>query len=100
MIQQHHGTSLVAYFYKRAIQQQQDAREGGKIMNIREEDIPDVRERKFPVQRARSLNLRRAGSSVSRMRLRAPHVVSRNLRRKRSSNWSMISSISESQRGS
>jgi membrane-associated HD superfamily phosphohydrolase len=47
VIQQHHGTSLVAYFYKRAIQQQQDAREGGKIMNIREEDIPDVREESF-----------------------------------------------------
>ena len=47
VIQQHHGTSLVAYFYKRAIQQQQDAREGGKIMNIREEDIPEVREESF-----------------------------------------------------
>ena len=47
VIQQHHGTSLVAYFHKRAIQQQQDAREGGKIMNIREEDIPDVREESF-----------------------------------------------------
>ena len=47
VIQQHHGTSLVAYFYKRAIQQQQDAREGGKIMNIREEDIPEVRVESF-----------------------------------------------------
>jgi putative nucleotidyltransferase with HDIG domain len=47
VIQQHHGTSLVAYFYKRAIQQQQDAREGGKIMNIREEDIPEVRQESF-----------------------------------------------------
>jgi cyclic-di-AMP phosphodiesterase PgpH len=47
VIQQHHGTSMVAYFYKRALQQQQDAREGGKIMNIREEDIPDVREESF-----------------------------------------------------
>ncbi|HZC59982.1 MAG TPA: HDIG domain-containing protein [Chthoniobacterales bacterium] len=47
VIQQHHGTSMVAYFYKRAIQQQQDAREGGKIMNIREEDIPDVRQESF-----------------------------------------------------
>ncbi len=47
VIQQHHGTSLVAYFYKRALQQQQDAREGGKIMNIREEDIPEVREESF-----------------------------------------------------
>ena len=47
VIQQHHGTSLVAYFYKRALQQQQDAREGGKIMNIRAEDIPEVREESF-----------------------------------------------------
>jgi putative nucleotidyltransferase with HDIG domain len=47
VIQQHHGTSLVFYFYKRALQQQEDAREGGKIMNIREEDIPEVREESF-----------------------------------------------------
>ncbi|RYD69013.1 MAG: HDIG domain-containing protein, partial [Verrucomicrobiaceae bacterium] len=47
VIQQHHGTSLVFYFYKRALQQQEDARQGGKIMNIREEDIPDVREETF-----------------------------------------------------
>jgi putative nucleotidyltransferase with HDIG domain len=47
VIQQHHGTSLVWYFYKRALQQQEDARQGGKIMNIREEDIPDVREESF-----------------------------------------------------
>lgn len=46
-IQQHHGTSLVFYFYKRALQQQEDARAGGKIMNIREEDIPEVREESF-----------------------------------------------------
>src|SRR6201994_1728956 len=47
VIQQHHGTSLVSYFYKRALQQQQDAREGGKIMNMRGEDIPEVREESF-----------------------------------------------------
>lgn len=47
VIQQHHGTSLVGYFYQRALQQQEDARQGGKIMNIREEDIPDVREESF-----------------------------------------------------
>ena len=35
IIQEHHGTSLVYYFYQRAIQQQEDARAGGKIMNIR-----------------------------------------------------------------
>jgi putative nucleotidyltransferase with HDIG domain len=47
VIQQHHGTSLVYFFYKRALQQQEDARAGGKIMNIREEDIPEVREERF-----------------------------------------------------
>jgi hypothetical protein len=47
IIQEHHGTSLVSYFYQRALQQQEDARTGGKIMKIREEDIPDVREESF-----------------------------------------------------
>ena len=46
-IQQHHGDSLVTYFYQRALQQQQDAREGGKIMNMREEDVPEVSETSF-----------------------------------------------------
>ena len=46
-IQQHHGDSLVSYFHQRALQQQQDAREGGKIMNMREEDVPDVSENSF-----------------------------------------------------
>jgi putative nucleotidyltransferase with HDIG domain len=47
VIQQHHGTSLVYYFYKRALQQHEDARAGGKIMNMREDDIPEVREESF-----------------------------------------------------
>jgi putative nucleotidyltransferase with HDIG domain len=47
IIQEHHGTSLVFYFYKRALQQQEDARTGGKIMNLREDDIPEVREETF-----------------------------------------------------
>src|SRR6059036_1246497 len=47
IIQEHHGTSLVAYFYQRALQQQEDARAGGKIMNMREEDIPGVGEESF-----------------------------------------------------
>ena len=47
VIQEHHGTSLVYYFYKRALQQHQDARAGGKIMNMREDDIPEVREETF-----------------------------------------------------
>jgi putative nucleotidyltransferase with HDIG domain len=46
-IQQHHGDSVVSYFHQRALQQQQDAREGGKIMNMREEDVPDVSENSF-----------------------------------------------------
>ncbi len=47
VIQQHHGTSLVYYFYKRALQQLEDARAGGKIMNMREDDISSVREESF-----------------------------------------------------
>ena len=47
VIQEHHGTSLVMYFYNRALQQQEDARQGGKIMNIRDEDIPEVRNESF-----------------------------------------------------
>src|SRR5437764_811381 len=47
IIQEHHGTSLVYYFYQRALQQQEDARAGGKIMNMREEDIPEVGEESF-----------------------------------------------------
>ena len=46
-IQQHHGDSVVGYFHQRALQQQQDAREGGKIMNMREEDVPEVSENSF-----------------------------------------------------
>jgi len=47
VIQEHHGTSLVYYFYKRALQQQEDARAGGKIMNMREDDVPEVKEASF-----------------------------------------------------
>lgn len=46
-ILEHHGTSLVYFFYKRALQQKQDAVEGGKILKLREEDIPDVNEASF-----------------------------------------------------
>lgn len=35
------------YFFKRAQQQQEDTRAGGKIMNMREDDIPEVREESF-----------------------------------------------------
>jgi len=47
IIQEHHGTSLVYYFYKRALQRKDDARTGGKIMNLREGDVPEVREETF-----------------------------------------------------
>jgi len=47
VIQQHHGTSLVYYFYKRALQQQEDARAGGKIMNMRADDVPEVSQESF-----------------------------------------------------
>jgi cyclic-di-AMP phosphodiesterase PgpH len=47
IIQEHHGTSIVRYFYQRALQQHEDARAGGKIMKLREADIPDVSEDSF-----------------------------------------------------
>ncbi|MEO8206175.1 MAG: HDIG domain-containing metalloprotein [Chthoniobacterales bacterium] len=47
VIRQHHGNSLVSYFHQRALQQQEDARLGGKIMNMRAEDIPEVNESSF-----------------------------------------------------
>jgi len=47
VIQQHHGTSMVSYFYRRAIQHQQDMKTGGRIMNLREEDVPEVHEESF-----------------------------------------------------
>src|SRR5438874_12454330 len=47
IIQEHHGTSLVYYFYKRAQQMHEDARAGGKIMKMRQDDIPEVREESF-----------------------------------------------------
>src|SRR5437764_6265106 len=45
IIQEHHGTSLVYYFYKRPQQMHEDARAGGKIMKM--PDIPEVREESF-----------------------------------------------------
>jgi putative nucleotidyltransferase with HDIG domain len=46
-IREHHGTSLVWYFYQRALQQEKDARTGGKILRLRDEDIPEVDESSF-----------------------------------------------------
>ncbi|HEY4271610.1 MAG TPA: HDIG domain-containing protein [Candidatus Udaeobacter sp.] len=47
IIQEHHGTSLVRYFYQRALQQHEDALAGGKIMRLREDDVPQVHEASF-----------------------------------------------------
>lgn len=47
VIREHHGNSLVRFFHQRALQQAQDARLGGKIMNLRAEDVPAVREENF-----------------------------------------------------
>lgn len=46
-IQQHHGTTLVEFFYQRACRQERDARAGGSLMKIRQEDIPKVSEENF-----------------------------------------------------
>jgi len=46
-IQQHHGTTLVEYFYQRACRQESDARAGSSLMNVRPEDIPRVSEESF-----------------------------------------------------
>jgi hypothetical protein len=46
-IQEHHGTTLVEYFYQRACRQESDARAGSSLMNVRPEDIPRVSEESF-----------------------------------------------------
>lgn len=46
-IQQHHGTSQVAYFYRRAKQQEEDAHRGGQILQANASDIPRVKEESF-----------------------------------------------------
>ncbi|MBU3664336.1 MAG: HDIG domain-containing protein [Chthoniobacterales bacterium] len=47
VIREHHGNSLVRFFHDRALKQAEDARLGGKIMNLRAEDVPAVREENF-----------------------------------------------------
>ena len=46
-IQQHHGTTIVEYFYQRACRQERDARAGGSLMKVRPEDIPKVSEASY-----------------------------------------------------
>jgi membrane-associated HD superfamily phosphohydrolase len=47
VIREHHGNSTVRFFYDRAQRQAEDARLGGKIMNLRAEDVPAVQEENF-----------------------------------------------------
>lgn len=47
VIQQHHGDTLVYYFYKLAQKQAEDAKVGGEILGLRPEDIPEVSENSF-----------------------------------------------------
>jgi len=73
IIQEHHGTSVVRYFYQRALQQHEDARTGGKIMKLREDDIPEVKEESF-VTADQNRKRRKVPSSFgrhSRKRLRS-----------------------------
>ncbi len=47
IIREHHGTSLVYYFYKKALDQQQAARTDGKIAQMHDEELPEVSESSF-----------------------------------------------------
>ena len=47
VIQQHHGTSLVYYFYRRALAQQKEIRDSVARGEANEEDVPEVREPSF-----------------------------------------------------
>ncbi len=47
VIQQHHGTSLVFYFYKKALDLQEAARVGKSTASSHDEDLPEVSESSF-----------------------------------------------------
>ena len=47
VIQQHHGNSVVRYFYNRALRQQEVAREETRLANLHEDDVPEVHEENF-----------------------------------------------------
>jgi cyclic-di-AMP phosphodiesterase PgpH len=47
VIQQHHGTSLVFFFYKKALDMQEAARQDKKIASMHDEDLPEVSESSF-----------------------------------------------------
>ncbi len=47
IIEQHHGTSLVYFFYRRALDQQEEARRQVEAGEANEDDIPEVAEKSF-----------------------------------------------------
>ena len=47
IIREHHGTSLVYAFYKKAMDQQQAAQSEGKIASMHDEDLPEIGESSF-----------------------------------------------------
>ena len=47
VIQQHHGNSVVRYFYNRAVRQRDEALSEMEATGVREDDIPEVREENF-----------------------------------------------------
>jgi hypothetical protein len=47
VIQQHHGTSTVFFFYKKALDAQEAARRDRKIASMHDEDLPEVSESSF-----------------------------------------------------
>ncbi len=47
VIQQHHGNSVVRYFYNRAIRQQEESREESRLSHANEDDVPEVRVENF-----------------------------------------------------
>ncbi len=47
IIQQHHGNSVVRYFYNRALRQQEEARKESRLSHSNEDDIPEVRVENF-----------------------------------------------------
>lgn len=47
VIQQHHGTSLVYYFYRKALQQQQDIQLGGEILDVPIDHMPEIEKSNF-----------------------------------------------------
>ena len=73
-------------FYKRALQQLEDARAGGKIMKMREEDIPEVAEENFRYSGPKPQTRESAIISLADM----VESASRSLEKptpQRSSNW-------------